>query len=197
MVRMNKMIAIAAVGAIFLMPALAAEPQSDLPIKGWLVTGSSPQQYIFGTEHVDGTAGKAAYIKARTPSPSGFGSLGQLISADNYRGQRLRLSAQIKTSNAARAQLWMRVDGPDTRLLGFYNMGDKPVVGTTDWKRYDVVLDVPAEAMNIAFGYFLSGDGIVWATDFKLEPVGKDVAVSKFPNEKKYLGGPENMNFDQ
>lgn len=195
--RMNRMIAIAALGAISLMPALAAEPQSDLPIKGWSVTGSSPQQYIFGTEHIDGIAGKAAFIKARTPSPSGFGSLGQFISADSYRGQRLRLSAQMKTSNAARAQLWMRIDGPDTRMLGFYNMGDKPVVGTTDWKRYDVVLDVPPEAVNIAFGYFLSGGGIVWARDFKFESVGKDVAVSTFPNEKKYLGGPENMNFDQ
>ncbi len=184
------MASVALLAAISLVPALAAEPATNLPVKGWSVAGTRPQDYEFGTAHLDGA--NCAFIKAReTPKADGFGSLGQYIAADNYRSQRLQLSAEMKTDNAARAQLWMRVDGARSKMLGFYNMGDKPVVGTTGWKRYDVVLDVPPEAVAIAFGYFLSGNGTVWARDFKLEAVNKDVPVSTFPNEKIYLGEPE------
>lgn len=189
---LNRMAAIAALAAISLTPALAAA--SDLPAKGWSVTGTSPQDYEFGTAHVDGT--NCAFIKAKASAPSGFGSLGQLIAADNYRNQRLRLSAQIKTDNAARAQLWMRVDGQNGKMLGFYNMGDKPVVGTTDWKQYDVVLDVPADAVDIAFGYFLSGTGTVWAKGFKLDGVNSEVPVSAFP-ANPVPKAPTNMSFDE
>lgn len=194
--RLNRTTAVAAaaVAALSLTPASAAEQGSDLPAKGWSVSGTSPQEYEFGTAQIDGV--HCAFIKARTPSPPGFGTLGQVIAAGNYHDQRLRLSAQMKTDNAARAQLWMRVDGPSGKMLGFYNMGDKPVVGTTEWKRYDVVLDVPSDAVEIAFGYFLSGSGIVWAKDIKLEAVNKDVPVSSFP-DNPVPRTPANMSFDE
>lgn len=182
--------------AITATPGLAAEPAWDKPAKGWSIGGDDPQEFDFGTTHVDGIPGKCAVIKAKIASPSGFGSLGQLIAADNYHGQRLRLSALIKTENANRAQLWMRVDGPEAKMLGFYNMGDKPVTGTTDWRRYDVVLDVPPEAVDIAFGYFLYGGGTVWARNFKLETVENDVPVSTF-SSKSLPDAPANMGFDK
>jgi hypothetical protein len=36
--------------------------------------------------------------------------------------------------------------------LGFDNMSDHAVKGTTDWKMYSVVLDVPDDAKNIFLG---------------------------------------------
>ena len=88
----------------------------------------------------------------------------------------------------------MRVDGPNGKMLGFYNMGDKPITGTTDWTRYDVVLDVPPESVAVAFGYFLNGRGTAWAREFKLEQVGKDVPVSEF-SAKPPPKAPANMDF--
>ena len=41
----------------------------------------------------------------------------QSINAENYRGTRLSLSGYLKTQEAGRAQLWMRVDGSDRRVL--------------------------------------------------------------------------------
>ncbi|MDE1987176.1 MAG: transcriptional regulator [Alphaproteobacteria bacterium] len=190
------MFSAAAAAAISLTHALATDAAGEMPIKGWVIAGSDPQEYEIGTTHVAGVSGTCVFIKARTTSPSGFATLTQEIAADNYRGQRLRLSAQIKTDDAAAAQLWMRVDGPKRKILRFYNMGDRPVVGTTGWKRYDVVLDVPSDAVHVLFGYFLNGGGTVWSRDFKLEPVGKDVPVSVFPS-KPLPKTPANMNFDQ
>lgn len=165
----------------------------DFPAKGWTASGSAPQDYEFGTAHIDGVPGNCAFIKAKAATPSGFGTLAQVVAADNYHDQRLRLSALIKTDNATDVQVWMRVDGRERKMLGFYNMDDKPIRGTTDWKRYEVVLDVPSEAIDIAFGYFLNGSGTAWAREFKLESVGKDVPVSsELPPQS-----PANMNFDQ
>lgn len=174
---------------------LAAQAE---PIKGWFVTGSAPTEYDFGKQHVDGSAGaNSAFIRAKAAKPSGFGTLMQEIGADNYRGKRMRLSARMKTADALRAQLWMRIDGPDRgKMLGFYNMDDRPVTGSTDWKRYDVVLDVPDNAVGVAFGFFLSGKGEAWADDFKLEIVDNSVPVS-FQPPPPLSKEPTNLNFDQ
>lgn len=161
--------------ALSLSPAFAADTPSSPP-KGWYMTGTAPQQFIFGTEKC--AKSKCAFIKARNDSPSGFGTLMQMVGADRYLGKRLQLSAMLKTAGADHAQLWMRMDGPKSEMLGFYNMDDRPVTGTTDWKRYSVVLDVPDGTKAIAFGVFLNGKGALWIQDFKLDLVGKDVPVS-------------------
>jgi hypothetical protein len=70
-----------------------------------------------------------------------------------------------------RLRLWLRVD-PN---LGFDNMRDRGVQGTTAWGRYEVILDVPLNATEIAFGALLSGNGTLWVDDLNLEAVGKEV----------------------
>ena len=84
------------------------------------------------------------------------------------------------------------MDAADGERLGFCNCDDGPD-GTTNWERYSLVLDVPERTQDIAFGMFLDGKGEVWAEDFRLDPVGKDVQVSSTPLSKS----PVNMNFDQ
>jgi erythromycin esterase len=80
------------------------------------------------------------------------------------------------------AGVWMRVDGPDTpktgKSLGFDNMQNRPITGTSDWTRYDIVLDVPTDATAIAFGIRLSGKGQVWLDDVTLTTVSPDVPTT-------------------
>jgi hypothetical protein len=166
-------------------------------VRGWWVAGSAPQDYELGATPAGCLSGKCAYIKSAVPAPRGFATLMQQLAPDNYLGKRLRVSAQIRTENADKAELWMRIDGPDGKSLRFYNMDDHPIIGTTGWKRYDVVLDVPPQAIGVAFGYFLYGKGEAWADDFKLEPVGKDVPVSAFASARPLPKAPANMNFNQ
>jgi hypothetical protein len=183
--------------------ALAFAPaQAGNPIKGWWTQDGTAKDYDFGTEHVDGGQGqKSAYIKCIVSDPKNYGGMSQGISASKYVGKRVRLSAMMKTKNAGSAQLWLRMDapnqsntngGPSRKVLNFNNMNDRPVQGTTDWKRYDIVLDVPPETQMIAFGYFLVGKGEAWADSFKLETVSKDVPVSS-----NYPDQPVNTDFEQ
>lgn len=169
-------------------------PAAETPAE-WNVAGSAPTEYEFS--HVaPGSSGKySAMIAAKTESARGFGTLMQTISADNYRGARWRLSAEMKTEKASRAQMWMRVDGEDRKVLAFDNMDSRPVSGTTDWKRYDIVLDVPQGSVDIAFGFFLAQGGKVWADNFKLEKVDASVPVTATtPGMPKT---PRNLDFER
>ena len=58
-------------------------------------------------------------------------------------------------------------------------MQDRAIKGTTDWKVYDVVLDVPKKATGIAMGVLLTGPGTVWISGVNVESVGSDVALTK------------------
>ena len=106
-----------------------------------------------------------------------WASLGQPFAADEYRGKRVRLSGWLKTVDAGEAGLWMRIDG-EQRVLAFDNMGDRAVSGTTDWKMYSVVLDVPSDAKNISLGVLLNGKGQIWADDLTFEVVDRNIAVT-------------------
>ncbi len=63
----------------------------------------------------------------------------------------------------------------ERQMLGFDNMDNRAVKGTTEWQKYEIILDVPENAVGIAFGSFVSGKGQAWVDDFQLKVVGKDV----------------------
>src|SRR5262249_33100474 len=112
-------------------------------------------------------------MKSIAPAINGFGTLMQSFKPDDYRGKRVRMSGYVRSAEVkAWAGLWLRVDGPENKALAFDNMADRAVKGTTDWKKYEIVLDVPQSAQLIAFGILLSGTGQVWLDDMKFETVG-------------------------
>ena len=175
--------------------ALAAAAQVP---KGWIVAGSAPKDYDFGVDEALAASGhKSAFIKAKpTATDKGFGTLMQMVEADDYRGGRWKLSARMRTQDASRAQVWMRIDGPDGKMNAFDNMDDRPVTGSSEWKTYEIVLDVPSDSVNLAFGFFLLGSGEVWADRFKLERVPQTTPVTgKFNASARRI--PQNLDFEE
>jgi hypothetical protein len=145
----------------------------------WFLTGGAPQAYEIGEDSNDSVSGKPArYIRYVDGEANKFGTLMQQISAKNYKGQRVRFQAMIKTRDVSDwAGLWMRIDGGKRQNMGFYNSQDKPITGTTGWQLRSVTLDVPADAEVLNFGVIDSGKGQVWIDQLSLEAVGKDVPV--------------------
>ena len=173
-----------------------AELASAAPPPGWIIAGNAPTNYVFAVDTATPVSGsKSASITAKPSATiNGFGTLMQVIAADDYRGSRLRLSGYLRTSNADRAQMWMRVDGPSHQVLAFDNMDSRPVTGTTGWRRYDIVLNVPESSVDVAFGFFLAGRGEVWGADFKLEKVGAAVPVTS--QDPILPQKPRNLDFE-
>jgi hypothetical protein len=68
--------------------------------------------------------------------------------------------------------------------------------GTTDWQKYDVVLDVAQDATGIFFGVLLSPSGTLWLNSAKFEVVGPTVLTTDGDRVQR----PEeatNLDFEQ
>ena len=174
------------------IPKPVADVAAGMPV-GWIRTpiGNAERYSMTVDTIVKHTGNSSASLAFACGDPTGFGSLAQSIEAGDYLGKRVRLSGWLRTENASEAGLWMRLDGFN-RLLGFDNMMPRAVKGTTDWKQYEVVLDVPPETVNILFGALLSGTGRVWVDDLKIEPVGKDVPTTNQLSAEQMRGESPN-----
>ena len=122
----------------------------------------------------------------------------QTIKAENYLGKRLRLSGYIKSEDVEGwSGMWMRIDGENYMQMGFDNMRNRPIKGTSDWKKYEIVLDIPPDSKSINYGVLLNGDGKVWFDDFKLEEVDDNVPVTNIVSEKMIPDQPVNLDFEE
>ena len=166
---------------------------------GWVLAGSNPFDYAVGIDFIENESGhSSAYLKSISTKPVGFVNLMQEIKANNFRGQRVRLTASIKVKFVAGwAGMWMRVEDIVGRPLGFDDMSSRPIIGTSDWLRYEVVLDVPNNSDKITFGLLLSGKGQVWIDNVKLLVVSKDVPVTDLLSKKTDQFYPGNMDFEE
>ncbi len=152
---------------------------SELIRKGWILYGKSSQDYICGIDEGEMYQDKpGGYIEAQSLDPEDFGTLMRMFSAEKYREKRLRFSAMVKTEGVEkRAALWMRVDGPGGQL-SFDNMQNRPIRGTTDWQPYEIILDVPANSVEIAFGILMYGPGRAWINAIQFAEVGAYVPTT-------------------
>ncbi len=171
----------------------------DLPAD-WFKAGSDPASYDMGIDKGAGQDGKnAATIKSKDKKINGFGTLMQICSADQYAGKRVRMSGAMKSKDVGEwAGLWFRVDQLNSsEPLAFDNMQDRAIKGNTEWKTYEIVLDVPARASQLAFGALLSGTGQVWFTNLRFEVVDASVPTTDLEKKDKQLKEPSNLNFEK
>jgi len=196
--------------ALLLAPAALAEAPA-----GWFPAGTRPNDYVFGVDEQNSArtrdriltgrqesygpllalAERSAFIKS-TPraTPAGFATLMQSISAEAWRGKRVRLSAMVRTRGAQRAQLWMRVDGQNRQVLAFDSMSARPITGSRGWRSYSIVLDVPRSATSISYGFMLAGQGTVWADNFRIRAVEATTPLTAPP---RLPAAPRNPGFER
>lgn len=169
--------------------------------EGWFKAGSSPNSYNIGMENKAGANGEnAIFIKSNQEKIDGFGTIMQNFSAEKYLNERVRLSGYIKSENVAgSAGLWMRIDGKEDprKPLAFDNMNNRPIQGTNNWKKYDVVLDVPSNSNLINIGVLLAGTGEVWISNLKFEMVDKSISTTDLLGKTQKIEAPVNLDFNK
>ena len=195
----------------------------ELP-KGWFKAGDKPESYEMGVVKMPScdftkdqkliiqkndlivnpmTGGKVATIKSTDKKIDGFGTLMQNCKPGNYLGNRVRMSGCMKTENVSDwAGLWFRVDGTSVRdFLAFDNMHDgkknRSVKGTHDWEKYEIVLDVPAGATNLAYGALLGGTGQIWFDHITFEIVDNSVPTTGYTQKETNEKAPERWGNDE
>jgi hypothetical protein len=155
--------------------------------KGWRSESLSNSYRVALVHDVTHTGSTAGLIENSSAGPADFtimsrgetavrlATINQVIRADNYRGQRIRLFAFVKTEKIEQMGcIWMRFDD-DSRMLLIDEMDDRPITGTRDWTRYEIIMDVPKDAVRIVIGGALRGQGKIWVDDFQLDVVPESV----------------------
>jgi len=161
-------------------PLLEQIKRNELPT-GWLRWGNKWTSYEMQVDFGQGQEGRNALtIKSVEERIDGFGTIMQNFLPEKYLGKRIRLTGYLKTENVkGYAGFWMRVDKEDSKKpLSFDNMSERGIKGTTDWNQYEVVLNVPEGASNIAFGAILKGTGQLWFDKLNIEEVPLSVPVT-------------------
>ncbi|MGM7724772.1 helix-turn-helix transcriptional regulator [Metabacillus sp. Hm71] len=169
-------------------------------LKGWKLSGSHPFNYQMGIDREIFHKGKASgFLTSVTVQSHGeFATMMQEFKADKYLGKRLKLSGFLKSENVdGFCGFWMRVDDALHDVLQFDNMGDRPIVGSTEWNHYHIVLDVPENSAVIAFGVLLSGNGQVWIDELKFEEVDKQTPTTNIDISGDLLDEPTNLSFEE
>lgn len=154
--------------------------QNILP-EGCFRTGSKAQSYQMFISHGAGQEGRDVFtIKSKDKEIDGFGTLMQNSLPPEFLGKKIRMTGYMKSENVEDwAGFWLRVDQPDKDApKSFDNMQKRPIKGTTDWKKYEIVLYVSPQATNIAFGGLLHGTGQIWFDKIEFEVVDKSVPTT-------------------
>lgn len=168
---------------------------------GWHKNGAKPDFYAVGVDSTQTWGGMpSAYVESLAPTvEKGFGGMMQTTAAENYAGKRVRLSGWVKTqdANEGGGHLWLRIDGQERgQMLGFDNMDNRPVKGTTDWQEASIVLEVPEGASSLNYGFFVSGGGKMWVSGQNIEVVGPDVPTTNMLKKRPSLPNvPRNLGF--
>ena len=175
---------------------------------GWFLAGTNPGDYDCSIDPAATYLGQpSTYLKSKQGIKAmGFATLMQDFSAAPYAWKRVRLSANLKSEAVdSWGGLWMRIDDahhPNPKngypsVLAFDNMHDRPIKGTTAWRNYAVVLNVPEGATSISIGFQLDGPGALWVNGMKLDVVGPEVPVTGKPLIQPVPQGPTNLSFEK
>ena len=155
----------------------------------WFKAGTKPSSYEAGNdEDIKYNNDSSIYLKSIADVKEGFGTIMRSVKPDEYINKRIKLTGYIKSENVTNwAGMWMRVDGPErNRSLQFDNMKNRPIKGTNDWTKYEIVLDVPENSTNIAYGVLVHGNGRIWLVNPIFEEVGNNIPTTNIPSETKY-----------
>jgi hypothetical protein len=149
------------------------ESDSYFVAHGWH-TVADPDDHEIGIDHETIYGGQSSARLKATSARYAEANLIQSVRAGEFGGKSVRLSAYVKTENANSTVLFVRLwsprwSGEDQSALNYGP--DKKIQPTADWKKYDLVFDVPSNEYELSFGVTV-GDGITWIDDITLEAIG-------------------------
>ncbi|OGS01973.1 MAG: hypothetical protein A3G41_01960 [Elusimicrobia bacterium RIFCSPLOWO2_12_FULL_59_9] len=163
--------------------------------KGWGFHNPSGEYEVKVDSSVQREGKPGVSIRPLVPKPfepnqGRFGILYQTIRADKYKGKRIRYSAYMSCAKIdVAAYLWLRVDGSIKHRDWYDSSGGNPLSfaidkgnqcgdGDGDWRRAEVVVDVPKNSGAITFGMSLYGNGAVWANGMSFEAVDDETPLT-------------------
>jgi C-terminal processing protease CtpA/Prc len=155
-----------------LRPMLGFElrPYRGLP-GGW---SGGPPGTIFLDDKIVHGGRRSVRIERKTDSLRDYSALAKNIPIE-FAGTTIELRGFLRTEDVQDfSGLWMR-EVANSQSLGFDNMHNRHVKGSTGWTEYSIKLRLHPDAKRLMFGVMQSGTGTTWADDLQLLVNGKPV----------------------
>jgi C-terminal processing protease CtpA/Prc len=159
--------------------------------KGWNNFGDPT--YKLSLDSVNVKNGRYSAVIEFNGDQPGFKAWAFTLPA-NYDGKRITLTGFIKTENVTGgyAGLWLRLDPS----IAFNNMSQNGVMGTTDWKKYEITLDMkPEKTKQIVVGGLLVGKGKMWLDNLEVTIDGQSIE-GLTPFARTLLPAEKDKEFD-
>lgn len=158
--------------------------------KGWSNFGND--DYKLSIDSTGAQSGKNSAVIEYHGNNKDYKAWAYTIPA-KYQGKKVKLTGYVKTENVEEgfAGLWMRIDPQ----VAFDNMSKRGIKGTTDWTKYEIVLDLkPSRAKQIVVGGLLVGKGKMWIDNLRLTIDGN--VLEKAPQKRESLA-QQDKEFDK
>jgi hypothetical protein len=138
---------------------------------GWFVPTQGYEALV--TEEDPGAGRRSLVLRPVEDKGAPFGNCMRAFDAQPFAGQRVVLSAlvRVEAAGGGRAQMWLRVDRPNSEMGAFDNMGDRPI-RPGGWERTTITADVDADGVTLNLGFMSFGQATVHVDDVRLESKG-------------------------
>ena len=133
-----------------------------------------------------GASQGAVHVKSMVAKPRmgaaivGMGAGEDLaLDIEAVRGKRIRVMAWVKAQEVANwCGVEMIVKGTEGKFCAQATSAERPIQGTTDWAKVELVADVPGEATGIVVVLPVYGKGEMWVDDVVMEVVAESVPTN-------------------
>lgn len=146
--------------------------------KDWFIWGKGYDASIDNTVVHEGRNSIAICSTEKRTSNS-YGSIYYDIPA-NYEGKEIELKGYMKFDGVRDGYVGLMLSVLNSMTsLGYNDMKQENIQGTSDWTQYTVKLPFPKNAKTISIGAVLTGTGKVWVDDFQLLIDNEDISNIK------------------
>lgn len=157
-----------------LMPAVShADDQSKSAISSakWFLAGTNAKEYKAGITNAPELMyanQPSGFIRSTGFNFSGYGEVAEHVPAQQYAGQRVRLNAVVFTDKCVSGvSLWLwALKGKNG--LRSADTTVHALIGSNNWSRQELVLDVPKNADTLRISMRLTGRGMALLNDLNL-----------------------------
>lgn len=153
---------------------------------GWTADGDATQYRVALDEKIVHGGKSSLFLRSLAPEPRGAVSVAQRFSAAKFLGARVRLSGYLrgeKIASIAGLRFCIGFADPGAAECEMVNPA-----GTSPWKKFEFVTNVPSAAEYIEFQLHIQGAGTLWSDGFAFEKVNPSVPLSRSEV-------PQNLNF--
>ena len=177
---------------IFLNTPILAEPLPEY----W--SQHNQEYYESGRDYnIKNSGSYSAFISSRTSTPKGTGEVWQAVGHCYFTNKKAKLSVFLKTLNVTgKAGIIFRVITP-TKVIRDQMQG-REITGSTPWKEYYSIIEIPENCVQMSIGFILEGSGTVYADDFKISKASSKIKASSSVEVIKNVRTKlENLGFEK